>query len=288
MKVNAFDHPKTKGLKAFLRCSRAQVIGHLELLWYFTAKHAPQGDIGKWSDDVIAEACDYTGVDLRDSGFFVRALVANGFLNTHPTRRYLVHDWPDHAPRWVLAQLKRANLAFIEPTAVPTTWATAEASTVASLFPAQPHPAKSEEKIAKAAPSRARDEVWEAVLLSCGIPLDDKITKSQRGSLNKAVSEIKAALGENPDIEEIFRRADAHRRVWTKIRCTPASLARHWSEVQASSTSVRRRAAVQTEKLPELKGPRFIPPARRAGEPTLAWLKRVGEELDQKQLKEAA
>jgi hypothetical protein len=130
--------------------------------------------------------------------------------------------------------------------------------------------------------------VWEAVLLACGIALSDTITPSQRKALNAAVKDIKVALGPNPDVEEVFKRADRHRAIWPKIRCTPSSLARHWSEVQANSASMRRRVAVQTEKLPEAAKPRFVPPPRRPGEGSMAWLRRIADEAERSKLQEAA
>lgn len=119
MKLDALEHPKTYDLAARLGVSRPTALGHLELLWAFTGKHAPQGDIGKWADGAIARACDWMG----DPEVFLQSLLQSRFIDADPTHRYLIHDWPDHAPRWVKAKLKQLNQSFITP-AGPTVVAT--------------------------------------------------------------------------------------------------------------------------------------------------------------------
>jgi len=46
MMMDGLDHPKTLDLASRLNASIPQVIGHLELLWAFTAQKTPRGNIG--------------------------------------------------------------------------------------------------------------------------------------------------------------------------------------------------------------------------------------------------
>lgn len=115
MKLEALDHPKTLDFAARLGVELPTAIGHLELLWAFTGKKAPQGNIGKWPDGAIARACFWNG----EPAFFISALVDAGYLDADQQSRYMIHDWMEHAPRWVKAKLKNLNLEFI--TVVATT-----------------------------------------------------------------------------------------------------------------------------------------------------------------------
>lgn len=123
MKLEALEHPKVLDFAARLGVSLPTALGHLELLWAFTGKLAAQGNIGKWPDGAIARACHWLG----DPEVFLQSLLQSRLLNAHTVHRYLVHDWADHAPRWVRAKLAKAGLQYIS-TAVATT----ERSTVGS------------------------------------------------------------------------------------------------------------------------------------------------------------
>lgn len=108
MLMEGLDHPKTLDFAARLDVSIPQVIGHLELLWAFVAKKTPHGNIGKWPDGTIARAAQWTG----DPGVFVAALHEAGFIDDCATHRFVIHDWADHAPRWVRSKLSRAGETF--------------------------------------------------------------------------------------------------------------------------------------------------------------------------------
>lgn len=109
MKLDALEHPKLFHLMERLNVRRTSAIGHLELLWAFTAKHAAQGDIGKWPDGAIARACDWED----DAETFIHALVDAGFVDLDEEHRLVIHDWRDHAQGWVRAKLKKLQLDFI-------------------------------------------------------------------------------------------------------------------------------------------------------------------------------
>lgn len=80
------------------------------------------------------------------------------------------------------------------------------------------------EKIDETPKARKRDLLFENVATACGIEWD-KLTPSARGSLNKAVSEIRAAGGEPQDVEG---RALEYKRRFSQAPLTPPALAKHW------------------------------------------------------------
>jgi len=103
------DLMKFKRLQRKLKVSVPELCGLLELLWICAQKNAPRGDIGKFSNEEIAIACYYEG----DPDEFVQALIDTTWLDTHKEYRLIVHDWADHAPRWVLGNLSRHGKSVI-------------------------------------------------------------------------------------------------------------------------------------------------------------------------------
>lgn len=87
--------------------------GILELLWHACAEQTPRGDIGRMSDRHLARLLDWQG----DAAELVAALVETGWLDEHPEHRLLVHDWAQHADRWVARSLANRGLEFIDPDA---------------------------------------------------------------------------------------------------------------------------------------------------------------------------
>lgn len=108
MRLEALDHPKTMDFATRLNVELPTAIGYLELLWAFAGKKTPRGDIGKWSDAVIATACHWRGAPSD----FVQALVTARFVDPHPEYRLVVHDWHEHCPNWVRAKLRKDGVEF--------------------------------------------------------------------------------------------------------------------------------------------------------------------------------
>lgn len=135
LKLDALDHPKTLDFASRLGVELPTAIGHLELLWAFTGKKSPSGNIGKWPDGAIARACYFMG----DPQSFLQSLLQSGLIDAHDTHRYVIHDWQEHAPRWVSAKLKKLNAPFAGNgrTAVATVVATTETSPRARAIPRQ-------------------------------------------------------------------------------------------------------------------------------------------------------
>lgn len=112
MKREVWNHPKTLALAGYLDISKIHAAGIIGGLLNYTADVAPQGNIGKWPDEVIARACDWDG----DPNEFVNALAKAGWLDEHPDpkHRFIIHDLEDHAENWWKQKVKKLNLEFIK------------------------------------------------------------------------------------------------------------------------------------------------------------------------------
>lgn len=113
MKRDCLGHTKMRKLCRRLDLPLWQAAGLLEVLWHLTAREAPQGDIGRLSDEDIAIGMDYRG----DEGNLIEALVLCGWLDRHETHRLLVHDWAEHCDDAVHMRLARGKLWFADGTA---------------------------------------------------------------------------------------------------------------------------------------------------------------------------
>lgn len=109
MKREGLRHPKTLDLMARLSINRREAIGLLDMLWDWAIDYAPSGDVGKWSNGVIAGALEWIG----DADILVAALVGCKWLDEHDDHRLIIHDWPDHAPQFHRAKLKKLGLSFL-------------------------------------------------------------------------------------------------------------------------------------------------------------------------------
>lgn len=85
---------KFKKLKARLGLPFWQTVGLLESLWLITYANAPDGDIGRLSNEEIAVALEWNS----DPQVLIDALVDTRWLESHPCvcHRLLVHAWPEH------------------------------------------------------------------------------------------------------------------------------------------------------------------------------------------------
>ena len=112
MKVLGMRSPKLLYLEGILQVSRPTAIGHLELLWGFTAEYAPLGNVGKWPDEMIARACCWTD----DSSKFIQSLIDSRWLDMAEDLwpefpRLLVHDWPEHCPTYIKGNLASRGMS---------------------------------------------------------------------------------------------------------------------------------------------------------------------------------
>ena len=109
MKRGTPRHPKILELSADLRIPHYSAVGLLEMLWHFTAEFALPGDIGKFSDDAIAQALCWDGASID----LVNALVHAGWLDRCECHRLRIHDWHEHSDQTVQRVLSKRNQEFL-------------------------------------------------------------------------------------------------------------------------------------------------------------------------------
>lgn len=98
MKHGTMQLVKFKKLHRRLGFSTArETAGLLEVMWIVAARETPRGDIGSMDNETIAIELEWEG----DPDALVNALVETRWLDEHPEHRLIVHDWFDHAPRFV-------------------------------------------------------------------------------------------------------------------------------------------------------------------------------------------
>jgi hypothetical protein len=83
-------------------------VGLLESLWHLAAKEAPQGDIGKLSNEDIALGLDWNG----DADELVASLVQSRWLDEQDGARLVVHDWHIHCEDTIDVRLARNGLGY--------------------------------------------------------------------------------------------------------------------------------------------------------------------------------
>lgn len=102
------DHPKFADLKMRLKQPKGVVVGWLEMMWHFSARFTPQGNIGKYSDTAIEAWLEWNG----EPGALIAALADTGWLDRSEAFRLIIHDWHEHADDYVNTELARKCLTF--------------------------------------------------------------------------------------------------------------------------------------------------------------------------------
>jgi hypothetical protein len=118
------DHPKTTRAVRLLRVNRCQFLGHLNCLWIWAMKNAPDGNLSRFSVRDISDAARWTDRDdFEDSADtaaekFVGALVecrthdeGYGFLERDEDGDLYLHDWQDYGGR---VEEKRQRNTFLK------------------------------------------------------------------------------------------------------------------------------------------------------------------------------
>ena len=104
------DHPKTKRAAKMLSVSMAAIVGHLHYLWWWAMQYAPDGHLGRFGHDEIADAARWDG----DPDQFVEVLLkcgpggSVGFLEEDGDG-IRIHDWSDYAEK--LIQQREKDIA---------------------------------------------------------------------------------------------------------------------------------------------------------------------------------
>ena len=105
MKLGTTELLKFKKLCRRLNLTQWQCVGLLESIWQLTAKNAPQGNIGKFTNEDIALTIGWDD----DEEKLIEELVSCGWLDTDQKERLLVHDWHEHAPNHIKGGLAKAG-----------------------------------------------------------------------------------------------------------------------------------------------------------------------------------
>lgn len=108
MKRGTPDHPKMSRLAETLGIPKAYAVGLLEMLWHFTGRFAPRGDIGRYPDSDIARAVGWE----TEPSKLIHALLQEGWIDSDNAYRLLIHDWPEHCEQAVRKYLSRNKLRF--------------------------------------------------------------------------------------------------------------------------------------------------------------------------------
>ncbi len=86
-------HPKVVRLARTLKITKAQAIGHLHLLWWWTLDFSPTGELSAFTSCELGSAAEWTS----DADHFRKALEDSGWID--PDGR--IHDWHDYAGKLV-------------------------------------------------------------------------------------------------------------------------------------------------------------------------------------------
>lgn len=108
MKREAINHTKMRRLARYLDIEIYSARGIMETLWSATCDEAPAGNIGKLSNEDLADIIGWKG----DPAALTAAMVRAGWLDTTETYRLVIHDWPDHCQDYVHAKLAKAGTRF--------------------------------------------------------------------------------------------------------------------------------------------------------------------------------
>jgi len=123
MKPGTPMHPKMRALAQALGLEAWGAVGVLESLWQWTALYAPEGDIGRHTDAVIAAGIGWQ----RSASELIDALLMTRWLDPDQQCRVVVHDWRDHLHNGVLqpefdGQILEPTPAVAEPFRLRPDW----------------------------------------------------------------------------------------------------------------------------------------------------------------------
>lgn len=93
-------HRKIIELAKEMRLKPAHLIGHLHLLWHAALEQQEDGDLSKWTDDMIA---DSSGCPC-DAPQWIRLLQKHGWLDGKK-----LHDWIDYAGAYLMGKYHNNN-----------------------------------------------------------------------------------------------------------------------------------------------------------------------------------
>lgn len=101
--------PRHFKIKAFARALNLKPVtarGHLVTLWCWVLDFAPDGDLQRYSEEIIAQESEWDGSPTD----FVSALVTTGLLDRQDDGSLTVHGWWERAGNYKKAQNERARV----------------------------------------------------------------------------------------------------------------------------------------------------------------------------------
>jgi len=84
-----------------LQSKPVYIMGHLHALWHTVLEQQEDGDLSRWSDQLIAQAAQWDG----DATEFVTRLRERGWIDGH-----LVHDWIDYVGPYLTKKYSSGNV----------------------------------------------------------------------------------------------------------------------------------------------------------------------------------
>jgi hypothetical protein len=98
MKTGTDGSLKYMAIKMRLGKPNYVVTGVLESLWQMACRSAPDGDIGKHTNKLIAAGMEWDG----DADELINALTETGWIDkVDDERRLVIHDWDEHCPEYI-------------------------------------------------------------------------------------------------------------------------------------------------------------------------------------------
>ena len=106
-------HPKMLALMRTLQLPHFAAVGIMELLWQFTARYAPRGDIGRYADIDIAESIQWP---VGDHERLIKALIEVRYLDQVEKHRLIVHNWAKRCDNTVHRKVAMMGEYFVDGT----------------------------------------------------------------------------------------------------------------------------------------------------------------------------
>ncbi len=257
-------HRKTLLAAKRLAVPRAQVVGHLLLLWLWAIDNAPDGSLEDLEADILADAAMWPD----DPDRFIEVLVSVGFLD-QTERGYLIHDWQDYAGKLLHRRELNAQRARQwrenKPERIPNAYATHSESArdvareeksreekikiqpavgAKNAPPAPQEPASAPIPKPKSESDAKRRQMFMVLLNACGYDRNH-LTKPEQGELNAAVKALLEAGYGPPDVDAMARNWYGH---FEDCSMTPSAIVKHASRLmRPAERSGNGRASADTD-----------------------------------------
>lgn len=110
MLIGTLNHVKVKRLKRLLGIPLYSTMGVLESIWQLCMECCDEGNIGKFTDEEIAEHIEWHGSAQK----LIDALTESGWFDKCETERLVVHDWWAHCPDFIRNRVQKRKARRIK------------------------------------------------------------------------------------------------------------------------------------------------------------------------------